>query len=73
MKISVSLPEEDVRFLDEYATERGIDSRSAVVHKAVRLLKASGLGEAYERAWQEWGDGDDAELWESTAADGLIS
>ena len=71
MKVSVSLPEEDVRFLDEYASSQGIDSRSAVVHRAVRLLKASGLGEAYERAWQEWDAGSDAALWEATAADGL--
>jgi Arc/MetJ-type ribon-helix-helix transcriptional regulator len=70
MKVSVSLPNEDVQFLDAYAESRGIASRSAVVHKAVRLLKASGLGAAYEQAWDEWGQ-DDAELWESTATDGL--
>jgi Arc/MetJ-type ribon-helix-helix transcriptional regulator len=73
VKVSVSLPAEDIRFLDEYASEQGIDSRSAVVLRAVRLLKASGLGEAYEHAWQEWTVGDDADLWESTAADGLTS
>ena len=73
MKVSVSLPDEDIRFLDQYAREQGIDSRSAVVHRAVRLLKASGLGEAYERAWEEWHGGSDAELWESTASDGLTS
>ena len=41
MKISVSLPDEDVDFLDGYAKAQGYDSRSAVVHKAVRLLKSS--------------------------------
>ena len=40
MKLSVSLPEDDVEFLDAYARAQGITSRSAVVHKAVRLLKA---------------------------------
>ena len=71
MKLSVSLPEEDVEFLDAYAQDQGIASRSAVVHRAVRLLRASGLGPAYEEAWQEWADTDDSELWESVADDGL--
>ena len=70
MKVSVSLPEEDVEFLDSYAESRGIASRSAVVHKAVRLLRTSGLGSAYEEAWNEWSDGD-ADLWDSTISDGI--
>jgi Arc/MetJ-type ribon-helix-helix transcriptional regulator len=71
MKVSVSLPEEDVRFLDEYASTQGIESRSAVVHRAVRLLKASGLAAAYETAWDEWGRGGDAEFWDAATGDGL--
>lgn len=71
MKLSVSLPDEDVEFLDAYADTQGIASRSAVVHKAVRLLRASELGPAYEDAWTEWTDGNDEDLWESTANDGL--
>ena len=38
MKVSVSLPDEDVEFLDAYARSQGLASRSATVHKAVRLL-----------------------------------
>lgn len=71
MKVSVSLPEEDVHFLDSYADSQGFASRSAVLHKAVRLLRASGLGAAYEDAWDEWSSGDEAQAWESTAGDGL--
>jgi Arc/MetJ-type ribon-helix-helix transcriptional regulator len=71
MKLSVSLPDEDVDFLDAYAQTQGFASRSAVVHKAVRLLRASELGPAYEDAWSEWSNGNDAELWEATASDGL--
>ncbi|MGQ0850035.1 MAG: ribbon-helix-helix domain-containing protein, partial [Actinomycetota bacterium] len=41
MKLSVSLPDEDVEFLDQYAQTQGYESRSAVVHKAVRLLRAT--------------------------------
>ena len=70
MKLSVSLPEEDVRFLDEYARHEGVDSRSAVLHRAVRLLQSAGLGRAYELAWQDWEASDDSELWESAVADG---
>jgi antitoxin MazE9 len=71
MKVSVSLPGEDVEFLDAYAKEQGYDSRSAVLHKAVRLLRATELGPAYESAWREWTDSGDADLWESTSADNL--
>ncbi len=71
MKLSVSLPEEDVEYLDEYARAQGLDSRSAALQKAVRLLRASELGAAYEDAWTEWAAGEDAEFWEAATADGL--
>ena len=70
MKVSVSLPEEDIEFLDAYVDSQGFASRSAVVHKAVRLLRAAELGAAYEDAFGEWSR-DEADLWESTVADGL--
>ena len=73
MKVSVSLPKEDVDFLDEYAKEQGFASRSAVLHKAVRLLRAAELSAAYEGAWQEWTASPDADAWEATAGDGLTS
>ncbi|MEO5839560.1 MAG: ribbon-helix-helix domain-containing protein [Acidimicrobiales bacterium] len=71
MKLSVSLPDEDVEFLDAYAKSQGIESRSAVVHKAVRLLRASELGASYEDAWQEWEDSAAANEWDAVAGDGL--
>jgi Arc/MetJ-type ribon-helix-helix transcriptional regulator len=71
MKVSVSIPDEDVRFLDEYAREQGLDSRSAAVHRAVRLLRTAELADAYQAAWEEW-DSDAAGGWESTAGDGVI-
>jgi len=70
MKVSVSLPEEDVEFLDAYAANAGIESRSAVLHKAVRLLRAVELGDDYAAAWQEWAAESDSTLWEATTADG---
>lgn len=71
MKISVSMPDEDVEYLDTYARDRKLESRSAVLHKAVRLLRASELGAAYEDAWTEWAESDDSELWDAVAADGV--
>ena len=73
MKVSVSLPGEDVQFLDEYAKEQGLESRSAALHRAVRLLRTAELGGAYEAAWGEWAAKDDGTLWESTTGDGLKS
>lgn len=71
MKVSVSLPDADVAYLDAYAQTQGLDSRSAAMQKAVRLLRASELGAAYEDAWADWAAGDEAELWEAATADGL--
>jgi Arc/MetJ-type ribon-helix-helix transcriptional regulator len=71
MKVSVSLPDDDVEFLDAYAQSQGIESRSAVVHKAVRMLRVSELGEAYEEAFTSWEAEGDAAVWDPVAADGL--
>jgi Arc/MetJ-type ribon-helix-helix transcriptional regulator len=48
--VSVSLPDDDVEHLDAYARDRGLESRSAAVHKAVRLRRASELASSYEAA-----------------------
>ena len=71
MKVSVSLPEEDVKFLDQYAANQGVRSRSAVVHKAVRLLRDAELGPAYEAAWADWAESEDDDLWGPVGGDGL--
>ena len=73
MKVSVSLPGEDVQFLDAYAREQGLESRSAALHRAVRLLRTADLGGTYEAAWDEWRAEGEAELWESTVGDGFGS
>jgi Arc/MetJ-type ribon-helix-helix transcriptional regulator len=71
MKVSVSLPDADVEYLDAYARTQGLDSRSAALQKAVRLLRASELGAAYEDAWTDWAQSDDSELWDAATADGV--
>jgi hypothetical protein len=62
---------EDVEFLDQYAKGLGIASRSAVVHRAVRLLRASGLAPAYAAAWEEWEASGETEAWDSVVGDRL--
>jgi Arc/MetJ-type ribon-helix-helix transcriptional regulator len=71
MKLGVSLPDEDVAFIDEYAAKEGAPSRSSVIHQGLELLRAVHLEHAYDLAWQEWADSADGDLWDATSADGL--
>ena len=71
MKLSISLPEEDVEVLDEYARTAGLPSRSAAVQHAVRLLRHPDLEDDYAAAWTEWRDSGEEAQWEGTTADGL--
>jgi Arc/MetJ-type ribon-helix-helix transcriptional regulator len=71
MKISVSLPDEDVEFLDERARSTKAGSRSAVVQRAIRMMRAAELGPAYARAWEEWEASGDAGVWDVVAGDGI--
>jgi hypothetical protein len=71
MKVSLSIPEEDIRFLDNFAREHGIASRSAAVQRSIAMLREVELKEQYKLAMQEWHDSPDSELWERTAGDGI--
>ena len=71
MKLSVSLTVDDVAFVDEYASQAGVASRSAVIHQAIELLRNADLEVAYAEAWDEWDGGEDAALWDSATADGV--
>ncbi|WP_248958019.1 ribbon-helix-helix domain-containing protein [Sphaerisporangium perillae] len=71
MKVSVSLPEEDVVFLDEAVQRGDAPSRSAALHNAINLLRTVSLEDTYAAAFAEWGTSEDAESWESISGDGL--
>ncbi len=71
MKVSVSLPDEAIEFIDHYAHQRGVASRSAVIKRAVELLRATELGAAYADAWNEWEQSDENTAWDATVGDGL--
>ncbi|PZS40048.1 MAG: antitoxin [Pseudonocardiales bacterium] len=67
----MSLPEEDVEFLDAYVREQGYQSRSAAVHQAVAVLRSGQLAGAYEDAWRVWDASGEADAWDAIAADGV--
>lgn len=71
MKVSVSLSEDDLRTLDDYARDQHLPSRSAAVQQAIALLRAPALEQAYVTAWDEWESAPDAAAWDRTAGDGL--
>lgn len=71
MKLSVSLPDEDVAVLDEFVRAKGLPSRSSALQQAVRMLRLPDLEQHYEDAWREWEASEDHKAWSVTAADGV--
>lgn len=71
MKLSVSLPAEDVAVLDEFVRSRGLPSRSSALQHAVRMLRLPDLEQDYDTAWREWEASDDHAAWTATSADGI--
>jgi Arc/MetJ-type ribon-helix-helix transcriptional regulator len=70
MKLSVSVSDDEVEFMDRYAGEHGVPSRSGVVQRALSLLRANELSEDYSAAWSEW-DAAGADAWDATTGDGI--
>ena len=70
MKISVSLPDEEVAYLDAFARSHD-QTRSAALLRAVRLLRQMDLAQDYAAAWEEWAESGDAEVWEAAVRDGV--
>jgi hypothetical protein len=48
-----------------------MESRSAVLQRAIALLKSADLASEYDIAFTEWNESVDSRLWNSTVADGL--
>lgn len=71
MKLSVSLPEDDVAALDEYVREVGLPSRSAGVQRALRRLRRPGLQQEYAAAYAEWEESGEQEVWQVVVGDGI--
>jgi Arc/MetJ-type ribon-helix-helix transcriptional regulator len=71
MKLSVSLPDDDVAVLDEYVQNAGLPSRSAGLQRAIRMLRHPTLEDDYDNAWSEWATDGEADVWEDAVGDGL--
>lgn len=65
MKISVSLPDDECVFLDQCVADGLYPSRSAVLLRALRLLKSADLGKMYAEAFEEWNLSDEGKLWDA--------
>ena len=72
MKLSVSLSDDDVALLDQYARSAGLRGRSAVIQHAIRLLRQVELEQDYAAAWEEREASGEQSPWDTTAGDGLI-
>ncbi|GAB2922861.1 antitoxin [Streptomyces mayteni] len=71
MKTSMSLPQDDLVFMDQYAARTSAASRSAVTHAAIDVLRAAALEADYVAAFEKWSDSDDSAIWDQATGDGL--
>ncbi len=71
MKISISLPEEDLSTLDDFVQRSGLPSRSAAIRRAIGLLRHPDLERDYAGAWEEWESSGEEAAWQGAADDGL--
>jgi len=68
MKLTVSVSDADFVFLNKCVDEGGYASWSAVIARALRLLRAADLGKMYDEAFVEWQAGVDSADWEQLDA-----
>ncbi|MBB6029316.1 ribbon-helix-helix domain-containing protein [Oceanithermus desulfurans] len=59
-KISVSLPEEWLRYVEEYRERHGLTSRSEVLVLALRALREAELAEGYRQMARDYAQADEA-------------
>jgi len=65
-KLSISLPQQQCEFIENYQTEHQYKTRSQVIQQALKLLEQAQLEVCYREANQEINDDFDA-----TTADGI--
>lgn len=71
MRLRITLPDDVCEFLDQCVDEGHYPSRSAVVLRALRLLRSADLGAMYAEAYTEWASSADGADWDGadTAAE----
>lgn len=73
MKLSISLPDEECEYLDRCVDDGQYQSRSAVVLRALRLLRSADLGAMYAEAFTEWASSDEGADWDGVDTSAAVS
>ena len=71
VKLSVSVDQGVVPFIERYQNDHTVRTKSEVVERALELLRKAELEQAYKEAAQDWLENPDAALWENTVGDGI--
>jgi Arc/MetJ-type ribon-helix-helix transcriptional regulator len=71
MKVSVSIPDDDLAFLESQIAEGRFPNRSAAIHGAIRSLRTRHLESQYAEAAKDWRESGEEGAWEVTLADGV--
>ena len=71
VKVSTTLPERDVDFIERYTIRNNLPNRAAAYQAAVRALRHEDLMRQYEEADKEWYESGEVEVWECTVGDGI--
>ncbi|TAJ47303.1 MAG: ribbon-helix-helix protein, CopG family [Herbiconiux sp.] len=69
-KLSVSLSESDLEYIDELARARS-GNRSAAIHDLVRIARERASVSDYAMANDEWIESGESRVWEAAETDGL--
>lgn len=71
-KLTVSLPTDLARFLEQYQQTHKLESRSAVIAKSLQHLRDMELAAAYRAHAEEWQQNPDKDFWDRAAvSDGI--
>ena len=66
LKLSISLPRQQIEFIENYQSEHHVKTRSEVIKKALYLLQQAQLEACYREASQM-----EEDVFDSTTSDGL--
>lgn len=70
--MSISIDPSLAAYIKAYQKQHNVATRSEVIEQAIKALRHAELRAEYQEAMKEWsGDTAEAELWDSTVADGL--
>lgn len=71
-KLSISLPGDQVAFVEAYRKDHDLSSRSEVISRGIEMLRQEALAAAYRQHAAEWHTDPDREFWDAAAiSDGL--